>query len=228
MVDTFATIFGIIGTVAFAVSGAITGIRKGMDLFGVCILGIITSLGGGAVRDVLLGITPPTMFQTPLYTILALVVSIVTFLPFVRKIALHHRRPWENAILIFDTLGLAAFTVTGAKLGYEHAYAGHQLYMMIFTGVITGCGGSVLRDVFAGQIPDIFVKHFYAMTSLIGALIYGLVWNYLPDIWSMIVCFVTVVSLRLLAATFHWDLPKTRRILTKETTPLVDSTSEQE
>ncbi len=206
MPETFTQIIDFLGVISFAISGAIVGIRKKMDVFGIVVLGIITSTGGGLIRDVIVG-NHPVVFQSPLYVGAATVVSVIALLPFVREFFLKHPGTWGDILLIFDTLGLASFTVTGAQVGHEYAYSNHPLFMMMFMGTLTGIGGSILRDMMAQELPDVFIRHFYALAALSGSLIYGLLWNYVPQALAMIVCFATVVVLRLLAATFHWNMP---------------------
>lgn len=218
MVETVLFIIDIFGTIVFAISGAIVAMRKDMDLFGMCMMALATATGGGIIRDMILGRTPPVIFQTPLYAVLALVTALVCALPFVRRFFDKYQGPWDDIMFVFDTLGLASFTVTGATAGYQYAYDGHVLYLTIFVGTLTGVGGSVIRDIFAAQIPDIFVRHFYAMTCICGAFVFGLAWEPLGRMWAMALCFVTVVVLRVLAAVFHWDMPsadKLDRLYTK-------------
>ena len=102
-------------------SGAITGLKKNMDVFGVCILGLTTAVGGGVIRDLLLGITPPGTFQDPIYAVVALLTSLVLFLPRIRRLLMWDQRLYDLVLLIMDSAGLGIFTVAGIRIAYEHA-----------------------------------------------------------------------------------------------------------
>lgn len=200
-------IIEIIGTIAFAVSGAEVGLKKGMDVFGVAILGLTTAVGGGVIRDLILGNTPPATFRHPIYAAVAICVSIVMFLPAVRRFFDRREKLYHYSMLLMDSLGLGIFTVVGIQTAYtmNHSYG---IFLLIFVGVITGVGGGILRDVMAGNMPYVFVKHFYATASLIGALVSALIWPRLGDTWSMIIGAALITLLRLLAAHYRWSLPK--------------------
>lgn len=200
-------ILELVGSAAFGASGAMTGIQKNMDMFGVSILGVTTAVGGGIIRDLVLGITPPKTFQDPIYAAIAILTSILLFLVarrghFIRE---HGRVEW--ILLIMDTLGLGAFTVTGiaAAMGLPGK---PNLFLLCFVGVVTGVGGGVLRDVLAGNTPYIFVKHVYASASLLGALVCVGLWPWTGDQWAMPAGMAVVILLRLLSAYFRWNLPK--------------------
>ncbi len=198
--STFIFAFEIIGTIAFAMSGASVAIRNKMDIFGVAVLGTTTAVGGGIIRDLILGVIPPMAFQKSIYALVAVVVSLIDFITVIRKHAVT-----ENVVfLIMDTIGLGVFTVVGVKAGMVYS----NTFLSVFVGVLTGVGGGVLRDLFAGTRPYIFVKHFYACASIIGALATAILWKYIGEDISMIVGAVLIIILRLLAAKFHWSLPK--------------------
>lgn len=205
--DTLILVLEIIGTVAFAVSGALTGIRRGMDLFGVVILGVVTAVGGGAIRDVLIGITPPAMLSDPTYTLLSAGVSILMFIVCSSRLFARFQRPFDLLLFISDSLGLGCFSVYGVSVAYG-AQADSGLFLCVFLGVITGVGGGVLRDIFAGNLPYIFTKHIYACASIVGALACALLWNVGGSGSAMVVGMVLVVLIRILAAHFEWDLPR--------------------
>lgn len=206
MVQWLLLTFEIIGTIAFAISGALIGITKKMDIFGISILGLITAVGGGVIRDLVLGNTPPETFKNPVYGIVAVSVSVIVFIPFFRNKLLKNQRVFDLMMLIMDSLGLAVFTVVG--IDTAASVVGYNVYLMLFVGVITGVGGGVLRDVLAGNTPYIFVKHFYATASLIGSAVTIALWNLLGVMNSMIIGASVVFLLRLCAAKFHWKLPK--------------------
>ncbi len=189
----------IIGTIAFAISGAMVGIEKKMDIFGVLVLGMTTAVGGGIIRDLLIGVVPPMAFQEPVYALTAIAVSIIVFLPFVRN----RINKISKMILLMDSIGLGIFTVIGIRA----AASFNNIFLSIFLALVTGVGGGVLRDVFAQDRPMIFVKHFYASAAIIGAVVSLLLWNINVET-SMIVGSVTVIVLRILAAKFRWHLPK--------------------
>lgn len=193
-------IFELIGTVAFAVSGACVAIAKKMDILGVAVLGMTTAVGGGIIRDLILGITPPTAFQEPVYALLAVAVSLVVFIPKIRSLVSGQN---NIVLLMMDSVGLAVFTVVGVRAGipYENSF------LAVFVGTLTGVGGGVLRDLFAGDRPYVFIKHFYACASLIGAVVTVLLWRFGEEI-SMLCGAVVVLVLRLLAARYRWSLPK--------------------
>ena len=203
-------IFDLIGTVAFAISGAITGIQKKMDIFGVNILAILTACGGGLVRDIVMGDFPPKMFVNPFYVMIAAVVANIVFL------IMYYHKPmpqkfaglYDKGLFISDTLGLAAFMVDGVMIGANFGYE-DDYFLLVFLGFITGVGGGVLRDVLSNQMPAIFVKHVYALPVIIGGILM-VVLHDVTGMWhaSMIAGFGTVLLLRVLARHFLWNLPK--------------------
>lgn len=192
-------ILEIIGTVAFAISGASIAIKKGMDIFGIAVLGTTTAVGGGIIRDLILGINPPLAFKNPIYAIVAIIVSLLVF-----STKSYIEISEDNiVVLLMDDIGLGIFTVVGVKAGMPY----NSLFLSVFVGVLTGVGGGVLRDLFAGNIPLIFSKHFYACASIIGAIASCLIWRFNPDI-SMIFGAIIVIILRIFAVKYNWNLPR--------------------
>ncbi len=203
--QTFVFILEMIGTVAFAVSGAMVALKKHMDIFGVAILGIVTAVGGGALRDIVLGITPPTMFEKPVYALVATLVSVVVFIPAIRRMLTRNHRVYDLVMRVMDALGLGIFTVMG--IDRAQSVGEYNLFLLIFVGVITGVGGGLMRDIMAGNTPYIFVKHIYACASIAGALACALLWKPLGAMTAMFTGAILVVVIRLLAAHFKWSLP---------------------
>ncbi|MBR4080008.1 MAG: TRIC cation channel family protein [Christensenellaceae bacterium] len=205
--ELFVTVLEIIGTVAFAASGAMTAMKKHMDLLGIVVLGIVTAVGGGIIRDLILGITPPLAFRDPCNALIATATAIVMFLPWVRHALVKNLKFFDATLRIMDTLGLGIFTVLGIRTAILHT-ADHPLFLLIFVGVITGVGGGVLRDVLSGNMPYIFVKHIYACASLVGAVICVLLWDVIPANAAMLIGAVVIIAIRLLSAKFRWNLPR--------------------
>lgn len=206
--DIFIFILEIIGTVAFAISGATVGIKKRMDLFGVVCLGLTTACGGGLVRDIILG-GFPSMFTKSVYALTAIGVSVLVFVIVARHVKTGGGI-FETFLLWADSLGLGIFTVVGMSASYAAGY-GDRIFPTVFLGVITGVGGGLLRDVMAQDSPYIFVKHVYATASIIGAFVCYFVNAWLGDSVSMLCGCAVIVTVRLLAARFHWKLPKIKQ-----------------
>lgn len=207
MIETLVFVFEIIGTVAFAISGAITGLKKKMDIFGVAILALVTAVGGGAIRDIVLGNTPPMTFRNPVYALVAIATGILTFIPAVRRLAGKNPKVFDIFLLVTDSVGLGIFTVVGIRTAIT-AGQGENVFLLIFVGVVTGVGGGLLRDMMAGNTPYIFVKHIYASASLAGALLFVALWKPIGATAAMSVSAVVVITIRFLAARFKWSLPK--------------------
>ena len=205
--DLFILIIELIGTMAFAASGAMTGIKKNMDIFGVCILALTTAVGGGVIRDLILGSTPPATFRDPVYATVAIVTALVLFLPRVRRLLMWDQALFDLCLFLMDTAGLAIFTVMGIRVAYAHVPQA-TLFLLAFVGVVTGVGGGVLRDIMAGDTPYIFVKHIYACASLVGALACGLAWHHRGEMGSMLRGGGLVVLIRCLSAHYRWNLPR--------------------
>ena len=203
----FTPLFEIIGTIAFAISGAVVGVEKRMDLLGIAILGLTTGVGGGVIRDLIVGNTPPVTFRNPIYFILSILVSILVFLPPVKRWIYSDSVFYEHLILWMDSIGLGIFTVSGIQTAYAATNI-HGIILLSFVGVITGVGGGVMRDIMAGARPYIFIKHFYASASLIGAVLCVLLWKPFGSSLAMMIGAITIVLLRFLAAHFRWSLPK--------------------
>ncbi len=200
-------ILELIGTTTFAASGAMTALKKNMDIFGVAILGLTTAVGGGVIRDILLGITPPATFRQPIYAVIAIATAVFVFIPAVRRLLTKNQILYDRIMLIMDSLGLGIFTVVGISAAYSVS-EDFNLFLLLFVGIVTGVGGSVLRDILAGNTPYIFVKHIYACASGAGALLCALCWKPLGVTAAMLLGAAAVILLRLLAAHFRWSLPR--------------------
>ena len=199
----------LVGTVAFSASGAAMAIRKGMDLFGVCVLGVITAVGGGMMRDVILGIVPSALLS-PVYVMTACLTALALFLGFsVCQCGLQGNLKTlsDQILLLMDAVGLGIFTVVGVNTGIQHGYA-HELFLLVFLGTLTGVGGGLLRDVLAGEPPSILVRHIYACASIGGALIYIWAGQHLGSLPALILSPALVVLIRILAARYRWNLPR--------------------
>ena len=204
--DSFIRIVEIIGTIAFALSGAATGIRKGMDIFGVSILGIITAVGGGIIRDLMIGVTPPQCFRDSLYFIVACLSAVIFFLPFIRIPLQKRHKAFDWVLFLMDTVGLAVFTVVGIQAA-QRVSDDFGVILLVCVGVLTGTGGGVMRDLLARDMPYIFRKHVYATASLAGAVVYLLLQRWAGDYVATAAAMAVIIVIRFLSATFHWNLP---------------------
>lgn len=207
---TVLFIMEMIGTVAFSCSGAMIAIRKKLDLLGIIILGVVTAVGGGMLRDVLIGVHPPTLFIKPVYVTVAVISAVVMFL------AMKSRRLtrllleveyYDWTMNLMDAIGLGAFTVVGVNTAISKGY-GNYIFLTIFLGVITGVGGGLLRDIMAGAIPGILRKHVYACASIAGALCYVIITDHVPTDIALIASAALVTIIRLLARHYKWNLPR--------------------
>ena len=199
----------IIGTNAFASSGAMVAVRKRLDLFGIIVLGVITAVGGGMLRDLMIGNIPPNMFRNPVYVLAAFLTVLVLFLlfrcwPFL--LGSRYIEGYEKIMNILDAIGLGAFTVIGIDTGVEAGYGDYH-FLIIFLGVITGIGGGILRDIMAGETPYVLKKHIYACASIAGACLYVVLLQVTRSDSAMIGSALLVVAIRILASHFRWDLP---------------------
>ncbi len=187
------------GTVAFAVSGAFAAMQKRLDVFGVLIMGFITAIGGGTIRDVLIGYTPVAWMrdnQTPLI-ILATVTATILFKKYINA--------FKVTLFLFDALGLGLFTIIGIQKGIN---AGLNPGVCIALGTITGCFGGVLRDILLNDIPLIFRKEIYATACIIGGTLYILLINRIDPDLVKILAIVVVCAIRIFAVKFKLSLPR--------------------
>ena len=214
LADTIFIILDIIGTMAFAVSGAFVAIKVRFDIFGVLVIGCLTAVGGGITRDMLIGATPPAVFSKWYILAIAVLTSLVVFLiAYVnRKKFDETRSKIESANNLFDAIGLGAFSVAGTEVAFVNGLS-NNVILAVTLGVLTGVGGGVLRDVLTETQPYIFKKHVYALASMSGAIVYYVmrlfvVGTLLPSVVGM----VLVVTLRLLASKYKWSLPKIKLI----------------
>ena len=165
-------VFEILGTVAFAFSGAAVGLARGMDVFGIALLSVVTAVGGGILRDVLAGIFPPFALRGPDGIIFALMTAAAVCIGFRHfHIPRRGRKLVLFAYRVSDTAGLAAFTVTGAMAAID-SYPGYRYVLPVLIGLITAVGGGILRDVLAQKVPVVLYEDVYAMASVLGGYCY--------------------------------------------------------
>lgn len=189
----------LIAITAEAMSGALAAGRRRMDMFGVGFIAFVTALGGGTVRDILLGHYPVSWTQHPEYIYLTVGAGLVTM---VIARFMHHLR---ELFLIFDAAGLVAFTLIGCNVAAELDYSAP---VVVMSGLITGIFGGVLRDMLCGQVPLVLKHELYASVSVLVALLYLVLERHrIPEDITLLAVFSTGLSIRLAAVRWHWTLP---------------------
>lgn len=200
----------LIGAAAFAVSGAMVAIEKKADIFGVLFLAVTTALGGGVIRDVLIGRIPPVMFVSYWYLLISVVAALAVFIDaYLRseKYKLHLDK-LDAVNNVFDAIGLAVFTVSGMNAAMPEI---DNVILVLFVGMCTGVGGGMLRDVMTNTMPKVLRKRVYAVASLIGGGLYYVM--HVLDINQLLSvgCGMLVIfALRLFATIYKWNLPSVK------------------
>ncbi len=187
----------IIGTIAFAVSGAIVAMEEEYDILGVYFLGLVTAFGGGAIRNLLIGVPVSALWgQSMFFTIAILSITAVFLFP---NNLLKHWNKWGN---FFDAIGLSAFAIQGALYAAE---MNHPISAVIFAALLTGSGGGIVRDLLARRKPLVFKEEIYAVWAILCGLFVG--WGFTDSPFEMYSLFIIITLLRILSYTYKWRLP---------------------
>jgi uncharacterized membrane protein YeiH len=193
----------LIGTAAFAATGAFKAVEHKSDIVGIIILATITGVAGGVLRDVIFGRIPPVAITNPLYVAITIGMAVAIF--FLYRSFKHY----EGLILKFDAVGLGVFTIIGASFAYS--VFGLNFLAMAFAGIVTAVGGGILRDVFVNEVPIVFVKELYASASFAGVVaFFGMLAAGINVDIAAIPCIALVTGLRVLAMKYNWNLPRSR------------------
>lgn len=197
--DHLLYILDLCGVAVFAASGALAAGRKSLDLLGVFVIAVVTAIGGGTLRDLLLDRHPIFWIADPAYLVVISIAAVTTLI-YVRV-----RRAPPRSLLIADALGLGVFTVLGARVAQD---AGLHWLIVMLMGTITGVAGGMLRDVLSAEVPLILRRDLYATAALAGAAVYLAVRQIaLPELWAIVAGIGTVFLLRGLAMFRGWSLP---------------------
>ncbi len=193
------TILDLLGTVAFAISGALAAMNRKLDLFGIFIIAFVTAIGGGTLRDALIGSTPVMWMEHTVYIYL---IGVVTILSIIFRNKIYYLK---TSLFLFDTIGLGIFTITGVETGIQN---GLDPIVCITLGAMTGTFGGVIRDILCNEIPVIFRKEIYATASILGATIFIILYelNFNTDL-IYIVTSLIIISIRLAVVKFKISLP---------------------
>ncbi|AJS61435.1 trimeric intracellular cation channel family protein [Paenibacillus sp. IHBB 10380] len=191
-------VLSIIGTVAFAMSGAFVAMEEEYDILGIVVLGLVTAFGGGIIRNVLIGVPVTSLWSEGLLIRLALIsIGIAFVLP------LAWIKHWKKTEALFDAIGLSAFAIQGAIYATEMK---HPLIAVIVAAVMTGSGGGIIRDILAGRKPLVLRDEIYAVWAMIAGAAVGL--NWIHSTWQLLGLFVAVVVFRMFSVFFKWRLPR--------------------
>ncbi|AIM17770.1 MULTISPECIES: trimeric intracellular cation channel family protein [Neobacillus] len=193
-------VLSMIGTIAFAVSGAIVAMEEEYDILGVYILGIVTAFGGGAIRNLLIGVPVSALWEQGLFFQIALISITAVFL-FPNNLLKHWNR-WGN---FTDAIGLSAFAIQGAMYAAD---MNHPISAVIVAAVLTGSGGGIIRDLLAGRKPIVLRSEIYAVWAILAGVIIGL--KIATNSWELYTLFILVTILRVLSYTYDWKLPSRR------------------
>ena len=204
-------ILEVVGTISFAVSGAFVAIKAKFDVFGVLVIGCITAVGGGIMRDILIGNFPPSIFTRVYLLLIAAVSALVVFL----ISYCYHKRfdglrgKIEHINNVFDAIGLATFVVMGTELAFSYGYS-DNVFLSLVLGVLPAVGGGVLRDILTETPPYIFTKHVYAVAALVGSALYYTIrrWLVSNTIFPGALALFFIIGVRMLATKYRWKLPK--------------------
>ncbi|WP_101698077.1 trimeric intracellular cation channel family protein [Clostridium minihomine] len=207
MPDALLLVFEIIGTVAFAISGALVAMEHKLDYFGVIVLAVTTSIGGGVLRDVILGAFPPIGLVYPVYLITALITTaLLLFLERFRRFVNGGSRIYTWSYYLSDALGLGVFTVIGINTAISAGYE-KEGFLCIFVAMLTGVGGGMLRDILVHRIPVVLRREIYAMASVLGAVFYYFSRMWIPPSIAMSISIILIVSIRMLSLHFNIHMP---------------------
>jgi uncharacterized membrane protein YeiH len=203
MFDSYIHIIEILGTMSFAISGASVAMEKKLDIFGIMIIAFVTSIGGGTLRDIMIGNTPVAWLRdsSTINVIVISTLAAVWFGKYVQKLNI--------SLFLFDSLGLGLFTFIGIQKGLEANFS-HGVCVAL--GMLSGCFGGVIRDTLLNEIPLIFRKEIYASTCIVGGIVYfGLLALHVDNRVAQITGILTIFLLRLAVVRFKWVLPKMYR-----------------
>jgi uncharacterized membrane protein YeiH len=193
-------ILDLFGTMAFAATGALKAVEHRLDIFGVIFLAAITGLAGGIIRDVILGIIPPSGISELSYVSIAIITAVAVFYLYPRI------KSQMGLFLTSDAVGLGVFTIIGATIALN-TY-GFNVLLMVFAGMITAIGGGIIRDALVNETPLVFRKELYASISFVGVLLYILlIYEGISLEISSIICIVFVTVFRIMAIHYKWNLP---------------------
>jgi len=200
--DTVLQMLSFVAVAVQAMTAALAAGKRSMDWAGVCMLGCITALGGGTIRDVLLGHYPLVWVQHPSYLLLAAGAAGVTIV----IARLVHRL--NSAFLVLDAIGLVVYTMAGCDVAWQ-VDASLPLVIVVVAGMITGCAGGVLRDILCNDVPLLFRSELYASVSVVTGLFYATAFglNLNDQVWTVLT-FVLGLAFRLLAIRYKWEMPK--------------------
>jgi len=184
-----------------------------MDIFGVNILGATTAVGGGMMRDIILGVTPPAAFSKPVYVLFSVLTATLLFTIVYTNPSIldsgFKSKYYDTIMLLCDTLGLGIFTVVGIQAA-ANVMNKDNAFFFVFVGVLTGVGGGVVRDIMAGETPYILVREIYACASIAGGAACVICRNSVGEAAGAIIGLIVTVVIRLLASYFHWNLWRIR------------------
>lgn len=196
----FYYVLDLVGTFAFALSGATAARQRGLDLFGICTVAFAVACGGGIIRDLCIGAIPPSGLTTWYYLATSMLAVLVTIglYPLVQR--------FNRPVIFFDAAGLSLFSVSGAQ---KALIFGHNGEVAVLLGVITAVGGGIIRDILLNRVPVILEKEIYASAALIGSIIVvlGTSFNWLTNDWISIIALIVCFTLRMISLHYHWSLP---------------------
>ncbi|HLS07519.1 trimeric intracellular cation channel family protein [Lentibacillus sp.] len=191
-------VLNVVGTIAFAISGAIIATQEDYDILGLYVLGFVTAFGGSTIRNLLIGIPIESIWtQGNLFVVVFLVMTVVFLLP---DAWIPY---WNRWGIFFDAIGLASFAIQGALSAVQ---VNAPLSAILVAATLTGCGGGMIRDVLAGRKPMVLREEIYAIWATLGGLIIGL--DLISGPWTTGILFVTIVTLRMCSVRFKWRLPR--------------------
>lgn len=231
-------VFEAIGTIAFALSGALVGMEKKLDVFGVMFLGVVTAVGGGILRDLTIGNFPPNAFKNPMFCTVSMIIAVSVFFiypKFIKKtekenigeenifINAYNERIKNNnsnknikksftvkkIFVISDAIGLAVFTALGANAAVIHfGFYANIQFIVVCMGLFTAIGGGIIRDMIVQNTPMVFKKDIYAVASILGGIVFYYSNEILPNVVALYLCFVTTFVLRIFSLKYKINLPK--------------------
>ncbi|RXK81056.1 trimeric intracellular cation channel family protein [Filimonas effusa] len=191
-------IIEILGTISFTVSGVYSALQKRLDILGVLVIAFVTATGGGTIRDVLIGVTPVTWMRDLTLPCVILITTPATII-FRKKV-----RDYKITLFLFDAIGLGLFTIIGLQKGLSVSL--HPAVCVVL-GTVTGCFGSVVRDVLLNQIPTLFRTEIYATPSIAGGILYFVLLPVVDKTVVEVICIIFISGIRIIAFTRKWRFP---------------------